>query len=121
MSTDLNASTHFTPKILCSTQLASTSATAVYTVPSSSSVRISHGTICNVTGSPVTVTVAIVPASGSDDGSHTILHQYPLDAHDTKSLGEYLGACMLTAAESISVTASSANAVDVVITGTVHS
>lgn len=106
---------------LYSGQVASTSATAIYTVPTGKTAKIASGTICNVSGSAVAVSMSILKSGDTSDGTHNIISGYSLAAGDTMSLKDYLVGAMLAEAEAISVTAGTANALDVVITGTVGS
>lgn len=108
-------------QILYSGQLSTTAATTVYTVPSTSSVKIATATLCNTSGSVVVVTFQLLASGQTADGTHAIISGYGLAAGDTLSLRDYLGGAMLAAGEAISVTAGTASVVDVVITGAVSS
>jgi hypothetical protein len=108
-------------QILFSGQLATTSATTVYTVPASTTVKIASATLCNTSGSAVTISVALLQSGQVADGTHAVISGYSLAAGDTISLKDYIGGAMLATGESISVTASTANVIDVVITGAVSS
>lgn len=105
--------------ILFSGQIASTSPTAVYTVPSSKTVRLATATVCNISGSPVNVSVGLLKSGDTADGTHQVISQYPLAAGDTLSLIPYIVGAMLGDGESIWITAGAGAAVDAVITGTV--
>jgi len=106
-------------QILYSGQLSTTSATTVYAVPASTTVKIASGTVCNTSASTVNVTVALLKSGDTADGTHSVISVYPLAAGDTLPLRDYLGGAMLATGEAISVTASTANVVDVVLTGAV--
>lgn len=106
---------------LFSGQLTTTAATSVYTVPTGKTAKIAQGTVCNPSGSTVTVTVSLLKSGDTADGTHTVISAYPLAAGDTLALKDYLGGAMLAEGEAISVTAGTANAVNVVITGAVSS
>lgn len=108
-------------QILFSGQLSTTAATSVYTVPTSKTVKLAQGTICNTSGSTVNVTVQVLKSGDTADGTHSIVSAYPLAAGDTLALKDYLGGAFLAEAEAISVTASTANVIDVVLTGAVSS
>jgi hypothetical protein len=108
-------------QILFSGQITATTATTVYTVPASSTVKVATMTVCNTTASPVTVQVGLIPSSGGADGTHSVVAGYSLAANDTLSLRDYLNGAMLGPGDMISVTAGTANALDVVVTGTVSS
>ena len=104
-------------KTLCSQQLSATTATTVYTTPSAGCAKIGSGTVCNTSAASVNVTVAVVPSGSTDDGTHTVIYKYPLAAGDTLPLTPLAG-FMLGASDFVSVTASTANVIDVVISGT---
>lgn len=110
-----------TPKVILSQQLG-TSDVALYTVPASTSVKIAQGSLCNVTASAVVVSLSIVATGGTvGDGTHKVIYQYSLPAGDTLSLRDFIGGAMLGPGDIIAGFAGTATAVDVVITGTVHS
>ncbi len=118
MATKAFNSATLTAKVLASQQLTSTSATAVYTVGASKCAKVATGTLCNTsTTAAVTVTLAIVQSGGTADGTHSVLSGYSLAAGDTLALKEFIGGHMLGEGDFISVTAGTANVLDVVITG----
>lgn len=122
MSADFKQGTLLTGKVLASLQVSATTATTIYTVPAASATRIASAAITNVSGSSVNITVGIVPSGGSVNGTHEILHLYPLAAGDTishKDVVSTLDGAVLDTGAFIFVTASTANAVDVVLTGLV--
>jgi hypothetical protein len=104
-------------QILYSGQLASTSATAIYTVPSSKTVKLATGTVCNTSASAVTVTVSLLKSGDTADGTHAVVSGYSLGPGDTLSLKDYIGGAMLAESEAVSVTVGTANVIDVVLTG----
>jgi 3-oxoacyl-(acyl-carrier-protein) synthase len=108
-------------QILYSGQLSTTSATTVYTAPASTTAKIATMTVCNTSASAVTLTVQLLQSGQSADGTHAVISGYSLGANDTLSLTGYIGGAMLATAEAISVTAGTANVIDVVITGAVSS
>lgn len=109
------------PQVLVSQQLG-TADVAVYTVASGQSVRVTQGTLCNVTGSPVNVSLSIVKAGGTvGDGTHRVISTYSLASHDTLPLREYIGDAMLGPGDIIAAFAGTAAAVDLVVTGVVNS
>jgi hypothetical protein len=112
---------HMYGQLLYSGQLSTTSATSVYTVPASTTVKIAQGTICNTSAAIVNITVALLKAGDTADGTHAVLSAYPLGAGETLKLKDYLGGHMLATGEAISVTVGTANAIDVVISGAVSS
>jgi hypothetical protein len=115
---NLLAITSMLPGTLVSQQLPSGDHT-VFTCPASTAVRIFHGTLCNVSGSAVTVSLSVVPNGGTLDGSHKAIAGFALAAGDTLSLKDYLTGAMLAPGDFISVNSSAATAVDVVISGLV--
>lgn len=122
MVADFKQGTTLLGGILASRQLTATTATAVYTVPAGSAVKLASVSVANVTASTVTVTVGLVPSGGTADGTHEVLHAYPLAAGDTISHKDVLSAldgAFLDAGAALTVTAGTANAVDVVVTGAV--
>lgn len=106
-------------QILYSGQLSTTSATSVYTVPASTTVKVTSGTVCNTSGAPVNVTIALLKVGDTADGTHHVISGYPLAAGDTLALRDYLSGVLLAAGEAVSVTVSTASVVDVVLTGAV--
>lgn len=108
-------------QILYSGQLSTTAATTVYTVPALTTAKIATATVCNTSGTPVIVTFQVLAAGQSADGTHSVISGYSLSAGDTLSLRDYLGGAMLATGEAISVTAGTANVIDVVITGALSS
>jgi len=70
---------------------------------------------------PVTVYLSLVQTGGTlGDGTHRVLNAYSLGANDTLPLRDYIGSAMLGPGDIIAGYASQANAVDIVVTGTVH-
>lgn len=108
-------------QILYSGQLSTTAATVLYTVPASTTAKVATMSLCNTTGSPVVVSIHVLQVGQTADGTHSVVNNYSLSAGDTLSLRDYLGGAMLATGEMIAVTAGTANAVDVVITGAVSS
>jgi hypothetical protein len=95
--------------------LTTTNATGVFIAASTTT--IAHGTLCNTTGSPVTVSIALVPAGGFVDGTHNVVSGYTLAANDTLSMRDYLTGAVLGLGDEIWITAGTANAITGVITG----
>lgn len=108
-----------TQVLLASVQLTTTAETAVYTVPVNKAVKLAQGSLCNITASPVNVSVSIVPSGGTADTTHRMINSYSLAANDTLPLGDYIGGHMLGPGDFVSVIASTANAVDVILSGAV--
>lgn len=117
MTQNLMAATSLLPKLLASIQLSATTATTVYTVPAGGAAVVKQGTLCNTGGSAVTVSVAVVPSGGTADGTHRLISGYSLAAGDTLPLRDYLGDLCLGPGDFIAVTASTANVVDVILSG----
>jgi hypothetical protein len=115
------ALTQMLGQILYSGQLSTTSATTLYTSASNTTTKVATMSLCNTTGSAVTIVVHVLKVGDTADGTHSVISGYNLGAGDTLSLRDYLGGAMLAAGEAIAVTAGTANAVDVVITGAVSS
>jgi hypothetical protein len=108
------------PKVIRSAYLPITTEAAQYTVPASTSVKVATATITNVTASAVTVSLSVVPAGGSLDGTHRVLNSYSLPANDTLELS-FLKGAMLGPGDFIGGLAGTASAVVLVLTATVHS
>jgi hypothetical protein len=106
-------------QILYSGQLATTTSTAIYTVPASTTVKLSTGTVCNTSGLPVTVSVSLHKVGDTADGTHRVVSGYSLAAADTLSLRDYLSGAMLAEGESVNIIAGTAAVLDVVLTGSV--
>lgn len=106
-------------QILYSGQLATTNPTSVYTVPANSAVKITSCSVCNVTGAPVTVAISLLKVGDTADATHRVISNFPLAAGDSLSLTDYLGGAMLGEGESVSVTAGVANAIVMILTGSV--
>ena len=103
-------------------QLTTTSASTVYTVPPNSGIKISAAALCNTASSTVTINgIHIVPSGGSASATNKIVSSYPLTAGDTLSLTNYLNGMMLGDGDSIAVQVSTANAVNVIISGAIAS
>lgn len=113
---NLLAVSEMTPQILTSVQLDEGDNT-VYTAPIGGTAKIAQGVLCNVSDATVNVSVDVVPAGGLVDGSHTVISAFPLAAGDSLSLADYLAGAMLGPGDFISVNASAADAVNLLLTG----
>lgn len=115
--------TSLTPTVLVATKLADNTDIARYTVGAGKAVRITQGSLANVSGVACTVGLSIVPAAQAanvGDGTHKVIpDSYPLAAGDTLSLKDYIGEVMLGEGDIIAIHPGIANAIDVVITGVV--
>lgn len=112
--------TSMVPTVLVSTKDGTTTDAAVYTVPSGKAVKITSGSITNISGGAVTCGVSIVPAGGTvGDGTHKVVADaFSLAAGDTLPLDVLVGA-MLGDGDIIGLHPSVANSVDIVLTGVV--
>lgn len=107
-------------RLLYSGQIAATTPTTVYgPVRDGSSVEITHGAVCNTSAAAVTVSVSLLGAGDTADTTHRVVSGYSLAASDTLSLTGYLTGAMLGEGEAVSVTASTAGVIDVVLSGKV--
>jgi hypothetical protein len=104
--------------ILYSGLLTTTAATPVFTSPGGTvTVTIAHGTICNTSALAVTVSMSVLSPGATVDGTHLAISNYSLAAGDTLSLRDYLDGATLGSGDSIWVTAGTANAITVVLSG----
>lgn len=118
---DFKRDANLAGQVLVSAQLGTAEA-VVYAVITGQAVKVAHGTLCNITGSPVVVSVSVVQAGGTvGDGTHRVINSYSLGAGDTLSLRDYLAGAMLGPGDRIAAFAGTASAVDLVITGAVSS
>lgn len=119
MAADFKQGTNLAGGILASAQVAFGEAT-VYTVPAQSAAKISTAVLCNTTGSPVTLSVSLVPSGGTAGAANRVVSAYLLAANDSMTIPELVGS-FLGAGAFISVNASSGAAVACTITGVVSS
>jgi len=108
-----------TPQVLASGYLTTADA-AVYTVAASSSAKIATAVLCNTTSAAVTVSVSVIPSGGAVGNAHRIINSYTINGNDSLSLNQYLAGQMMTAGDFVSGVAGTANAVVMVLTGTVQ-
>jgi hypothetical protein len=113
------ALTSMVGQILFSGQVATTSATSLYTVASGKTAKLATGTLCNTSGSAVSVSVSLLKSGDTSDSTHRVVSGYSLAAGDTLSLKDYIGGAFLGEGEAVSVTVSTGAVVDVVLTGAV--
>lgn len=81
--------------------------TSIYTVPANSAVKIASIAFANAAALAGTLSVSVVPAGGTSDGTHLILANYPIAAGDALSHKDVLSAldgAMLDAGAQIAVT-----------------
>lgn len=70
---------------------------------------------------PVTVYLSLVQSGGTiGDGTHRVIHAQTIQPNDTLLLKDFIGGAMLGPGDVIAGYASVANALDIVVTGTVH-
>ena len=108
------------PQVLVSAQLGNADA-AVYTAAAGQSVRVTQGSLCNVTAGAVAVNLSIIKSGGAVGSStHNVISGYSLAAHDTLPLRDYIGDAMLGPGDIIAAYAGAAASVDLVLTGVVN-
>lgn len=113
--------------VLASTRLTGTTATTVYTAPANSTVKIASAVVANTTPTPVAVTVSLVPTGGTAGATNQIIPSFIVpaagdpDSGGAVSLKDFLAGAMLGEGDFISVTAGTANAIVVALTGAVSS
>ena len=73
-------------KVLAQSNPSATTATTLYTVPSSTSTVVSTITICNQAGSAGTYRVAVRPAGASLAAQHYVAYDIAIAANDTTAL-----------------------------------
>lgn len=95
-----------TYKVLGQSNPSATTATSLYTVPSTTSTVVSTITICNQASTAGTFRVAVRPAGASLAAQHYIAYDTPIAANDTIALT--LGITLATT-DVVTIYASSAN------------
>ena len=93
-------------KVLGQSNPSATTATSLYTVPSSTSTVVSTITVCNQASTAGTFRIAIRPAGASLAATHYLAYDTPIAANDTTALT--LGVTLATT-DVITVYASSAS------------
>lgn len=104
-----------TPKILASAQLVAGD-NAVYTAPASKAAKLATIVLCNISASPVVISVSLIPSGGAVDGTHRVISGYSLAAGDSITVNELSGAWM-GAGDLLSINAATGTAVDASVTG----
>jgi hypothetical protein len=107
------------PNVLVSQQLAATETTQ-YTGPASSAVKLAAASLCNTSGSAVTVSLSVLKSGQTADGTHRVISSYSLAAGDSTVLSELEGH-FLGPGDFISAIAGTASAVTFVLSGVVFS
>ena len=71
-----------------------TTDTTLYTVPASSTAKVTQLVICNTTATAATLDFSIIPPAGTTDGTHKLLSAYSVAANDVVivDLAQYLDA-----------------------------
>lgn len=106
-----------TPAVLASAQLAA-GETTVYTVPANKAAKLAKMVLTNTSALAVVLSVSCVPSGGAVDGTHRIVSAFSLAAGDSIVVDELEGV-WLGAGDFLSVNASAATAVDVLLSGLV--
>jgi hypothetical protein len=112
-------------QVLYSNQLSSTSATTIYTAPASSTVEIKTAVIANTDSVARSITVSVCKTGDTDGVTHRVLSAFPIPAAGDATTGgaisliDFIGGLMLGEGDFISVTAGTANVLNVILTGVV--
>lgn len=105
------------------TQLTTTTSTVLYTVPLSTTTIVKQIVLCNVTGSAVTVTLALKPLNVAQATSHNFLNVLSLAANETVTISTSLvltnngSTANATNSDQLIGYASSNTAVNIIVTG----
>jgi hypothetical protein len=95
-----------TYKVLAQSNPSATTATTLYTVPSSTSTVVSTVTVCNQASTAGSYRIAVRPAAATLAAQHYVAYDVPIAANDTTALT--LGITLATT-DVVTVYASSAN------------
>jgi hypothetical protein len=108
------------PGVIVSTTLASTNATTVYTSPIDGCyTQLRQATVANTSAARVSVGVGIAKAQ---QATHVVVPaSFALDAGDTCPLSDFLDGHLLGPGDAVVMTAGTAGAIDVVVSGVVWS
>lgn len=93
-------------KVLAQSNPSATTATTLYTVPSSTSTVVSTVTVCNQASTAGSYRIAVRPAAATLAAQHYVAYDVPIAANDTTALT--LGITLATT-DVVTVYASSAN------------
>jgi hypothetical protein len=118
MANNIMVATSQIPQGLYNGQIGTTPA-LLYTVPAGASVIVKHAAAADTSDAAVTFTLGIVPSGGSWDGTHTIIDTVTVNPGDSVPLAPYLRDACLNTGDAIWGSASAADSVNVLITGTV--
>ncbi|HET6916482.1 MAG TPA: hypothetical protein VFH56_10385 [Acidimicrobiales bacterium] len=115
---NLNSITNVTPGILGSAQLASGDNT-LFTVAAGKAAKLSPLILVNTSATAsVAVSVSVIPAGGSVDGTHKVISGYTMQPGETVTVDELQG-MWLGDGDKVSVNAATAAVVDATLTGLV--
>jgi hypothetical protein len=117
MPADFKQSLNLAGKILASSRVAAASTdTTIYTVPAATATKIATAVLCNTGSTAARISVSVVPASGTVDGTHLVVSSYSLPAGDSMTVQELISA-FLNAGAFISLNVSLAATVTYLLTG----
>jgi hypothetical protein len=105
-------------KQLAQAQL-TTSAAIVYTVPASSVTKIENATVTNITATPATVTIHVVPSGGSVANTNAVEFARSIAANTSVQLTSLIG--YQNAGATIRALAGTATALNLTLNGTENS
>lgn len=114
-------------QVLVNARIAAAAATAVYTCPANTTVKLASASLSNSTGAPVGVSVSLLKSGDTADSTHQLIPSFTVpasgdpDSGGAISLKDFLAGVMLGPGDSISVTPAATNAVAVFLTGAVSS
>src|SRR5688572_16517304 len=86
-----------------------------YEVPTNKAVKVATASICNTTGSPVIISVSVVPAGGTPGPANRILANYTLTANNSITQEDvlcFLKGAMLADGQAISINSGTADAIN---------
>ncbi len=111
-----------TPQVVASGYIGTSegAVSSVFPVAAATSLKITQASICNVTGSAVTVSLSLVKSGDTAGTANRFIHSYSIAGNDTLPLDSYLVGAMLGVGDSISGIAGTGSAVVFTASGTVH-
>jgi hypothetical protein len=104
----------FTEKTLGQAQIATGSATTLYTAPASTRAIVKDIQVCNVTAAAVTITIWVDPDGTGATDAEAILESYSIPAQDFLHWSGYL---VLQAAATIKAQAGTGSAITITVSG----
>lgn len=117
--TDILHASTVSPQVITSQQLTATDA-AIYTVPGSTSIKITKGVVCNVTAGTVYIYLSLLKTGQSIDATHRFIHNYALSGGDSLTLDDYLSDVVMGPGDFLAGYASAASSVNFIMSGMVH-